>query len=69
MTEESGVSKSSQHGAKWRLVLVISSSLSSWGPIYKMSYNLSQDYRKFIVRSTYDSDIKSANISFRNIVS
>jgi len=26
-------------------------------------------YRKFIVRSTYDSDLKSAKISFRNIVS
>ena len=26
-------------------------------------------YRKIIVRSTYDSDLKSAKISFRNIVS
>ena len=26
-------------------------------------------YRKFIVRSTYDSDLKSAKISFRDIVS
>ena len=40
-----------------------------WGPIYKFSYDLSYDYRKFIVRSTYDSDLKSAKISFRNIVS
>ena len=29
----------------------------SWGPIYKISYDLSYDYRKFIVRSTYDSDL------------
>ena len=36
----------------------------SWGPIYKISYDLSYDYRKFIVRSTYDGDI-----SLRNIVS
>jgi len=26
------------------------------GPIYKISYDLSYHYRKFIVRSTYDSD-------------
>jgi len=25
-------------------------------PIYKISYDLSQDYLNFIVRSTYDSD-------------
>jgi len=24
----------------------------TWGPIYKISYDLSYDYRKFIVRST-----------------
>jgi len=42
---------------------------STWGPIYKISYNLSQDYLKFVVRSTYDSDLKRAKISFRNIVS
>jgi len=30
----------------------------SWGTIYKTSYDLSYDYRKFIVRSTYDSDLK-----------
>ena len=39
------------------------------GPIYKISYDLSYDYRKFIVRSTYDSDLKRAEISLRNIVS
>jgi len=32
-----------------------------WGPIYKIS--------EYIVRSTYDSDLKSAKISFMNIVS
>jgi len=31
---------------------------------YLTTYN-----RKFIVRSTYDSDLKRANVSFRNIVS
>ena len=40
-----------------------------WGPIYKIFYDLAYDYRKFSVRSTYDSDIKRAEISFRNIVS
>jgi len=39
------------------------------GPIYKISYDLSQDYRKFIVRSTYDSDLQRAEISLRNIAS
>ena len=43
--------------------------LKTWGPIYKISYDLSYDYRKFIVRSTYDSDLKRAEISLRNIVS
>jgi len=38
--------------------------LSVWGPIYKISYNLSYDYRKFVVRSTYDSDLKSTKINF-----
>jgi len=38
-------------------------------PIYKISYDLSYDYREFIVRSTYDSDLKRAEISLRNIVS
>ena len=37
------------------------------GPIYKISYDLSYDYRKFIVKSTYDSDLKRAEISLRNI--
>jgi len=35
------------------------------GPIYKISYDLSYDYRKFIVRSTYDSDLTCAEISLR----
>ena len=35
-------------------------------PIYKISYDLSY---KFIVRSIYDSDLKRAEISLRNIVS
>jgi len=39
------------------------------GPIYKISYDLAYDYRKFIVRSTDDSDLKRAKISLRNIVS
>lgn len=26
-------------------------------PIYKMSYDFSSDYLKFIARSTYDSDL------------
>ena len=41
----------------------------TWGPIYKISYDLSYDYFKFIVRSTYDSDLKRAEISLRNIIS
>jgi len=32
-------------------------------------YDLAYDYRKFIVRSTYDSDLKRVEISLRNIVS
>ena len=39
------------------------------GPIYKIPYDLSCDYRNFIVRLTYDSDLKRAEISLRNIVS
>ena len=35
--------------------------------MYKISYDLAYDYRKFIVRSTYYSDIKRAEISLRNI--
>ena len=38
-----------------------------WGPIYKISYDLSQDYRKFIVRSAYDSDLQHAKSSPGNI--
>jgi len=38
--------------------LMIFSSLITWGPFYKIYYDLSQDYRKFIVKSTYDSDLK-----------
>ena len=41
----------------------------SWNPIYKISYDLSQDYRKFIVRFTYDSDLQRAKSSLGNIVS
>ena len=52
-----------------RIVLMRQNAQQSWGPIYKISYDLSWDYRKFIVRSTYDSDLKSAKISFRDIVS
>ena len=41
----------------------------SSGPIYKISYDLSQDYRKFIVRSAYDSDLQRAKSSLGHIVS
>jgi len=34
------------------------------GPIYKISYDLSYDYRKFIVRSPYDSDLKRSDRNF-----
>ena len=33
-----------------------------WGQIYKISYDLSQHYLKFIVRSTYDSDLERAKL-------
>jgi len=33
---------------------------STRAPIYKISYDLSEDYRKFIVGSTHDSDLQSA---------
>jgi len=33
------------------------------GSIYKISYDLSYDYRKCIARSTYDSDLKRGEIS------
>ena len=39
------------------------------GPIYKISYDLSQDYRKFIVRSAYGSDLQRAKSSLGNVVS
>ena len=39
------------------------------GLIYKISYDLSLGYLKFVVRWTYDSDFKRAEISPRNIVS
>jgi len=42
--------------------------LRIWGPIYKMSDDLSQDYLKFIVRSTYESDLLYAKNSHKNIV-
>ena len=44
-------------------------SVKSRGLIYKIFYDLSQDYLKFIVRSTNDSDLQCAKISVRNIVS
>ena len=34
-----------------------------------MSYDLLQDYLKFIVRSTYDSDLQLAQLFRRNIAS
>jgi len=37
--------------------------------LQNISYDLSYDYRKFVVRSTYDSDLRRAKISLRNIVS
>ena len=50
------------HWSNWELG-------GTWGPIYKIPYDLSHDYRKFVVKSTYDSDLKRAEISLRNIVS
>jgi len=41
----------------------------TWGPIYKISYDLSHDYLKFIVRSTYNNDLQRAKISLGNIIS
>jgi len=40
----------------------------SWGPICKISYDLSYDYLEFVVRSTYDSDLRCAKISLRTIL-
>ena len=48
---------------------LIGCSETSLGPIYKISYDLSYAYVKFIVISTYDGDFQRAKISFRNIVS
>jgi len=47
----------------------IVNAVKNWGHIYKISYDLAYDYRKFIVRSTYDSYLKRAVIFLRNIVS
>jgi len=38
------------------------------GPDLKTSYDLSEDYLKFVVRLTYYSDLKHAKISLRNNV-
>jgi len=40
-----------------------------WGPIYKISYDLSEDYLKFIVGSTYNSELQHAKLFPRNIAS
>ena len=37
-----------------------------WGPVYTISYDLSYNYLRFIVRSTYDSDLQCAEISLRD---
>jgi len=50
----------SQHARKQ-----FGSKTHSRGPIYKISYDLAYDYHKFIVRSTYDSDLTCAEISLR----
>ena len=47
----------------------VTSAVSTRGPVYKISYDLSYDYLKIIVRSTYYSYLKRAKISLRNIVS
>jgi len=49
--------------------LIDTRQLYSRGAIYEISYDLSQDYRKLIVRSTYDSDLQRAKRSLGNIVS
>jgi len=53
---------------KWCSEFCITVATANRGPIYKISYDLSQDYRKFIVRSTYDSDLHATS-SLGNIVS
>ena len=40
-----------------------------WGLIYNISYDLSSDYLKVIVRWTYDIDLQRGKISDKNIVS
>jgi len=62
-----GRTKVAKIGGTYRVAGI--GAIRCWGPIYKISYDLSYDYRKFIVRSTYDSDLKPAEISVRNIVS
>jgi len=65
------LTRRSAGGQRWQVLYhgYITNSISIRGPIYKISYDLAYDYRKFIVRSTYDSDLKRAEISLRNIVS
>ena len=46
------------------LPVVITDLVEVWGLIYKISYDLSYDYRKFIVRSTYDSDLNMLKFNF-----
>jgi len=41
--------------------------LSGSGPIYKISYDLSKDYLKVIVGSTYGSDLQRAKLFPGNI--
>ena len=42
---------------------------TSRGPILPNILRFILDYRKFVVRSTYDSDLQRAKIFLRNIVS
>jgi len=53
------------------LLSTVVANLYSRGParIYKISYDLSSDCRKFIVGSTYDSDLQRAKLFPRNIAS
>jgi len=39
------------------------------GPDFKISYDLSEDYLKFIVGSTYNSELEHAKLFPRNIAS
>ena len=41
----------------------------TWRTIYKISYDLSYDYLKFVVRSTYDCDSQRAKISLQDFIS